>query len=288
MGRSPLTLKGGTMFEIYFRYFLKSKGFEEVDKVFWSLSWSQGDGCSFTTSLNADDIQRLVSVLYTPNTLTAPEKIKNLLLSREASQLIQNSDESLGIQITQESNQYVHKETMSYDWEGYLAVDCNGMTTDEFENKGYKFTENIFKYAKSLAGELENIGYSLLEAFNHENKEVWRFKTENYLVKLTELSDDTGYYDDAMSDWDEECLIDTCESIISGKTVIRSISVEVFYLTDNPDYDEPIGESSIHTIACCPKDRSYGGYRREMVSCAISETRNYLRDQDKKLNKEAA
>ncbi len=276
------------MFEIYFRYFLKSKGFDEVDKVYWSLSYCQGDGCSFTTSLNSDDIKRLMPVIYTLNTLTAPEKIKNLLLSREASQLIQNSDDSLGIQITQESNQHVHKETMSYEWEGYLAVDCNSTATEEFENKGYEFAENIFKYAKSLAGELENIGYSLLEAFNYENKEVWRFKTENYLIKLTELSDDTRYYDDAMSDWDEDCLIDTCESIISGKTVIRSISAEVFYLTDDSDCDEPIGESSTHTIACDPKDRSYGGYRREMVRCAISEAKNYLRDHDKELKKEAA
>jgi hypothetical protein len=91
-----------------------------------------------------------------------------------------------------------------------------------------------------------------------------------------------------MIDWDEKCLIDTCESIISGKTVIRSISAEVFYLTDDSDDDEPIGVSSIHTIVCDPKDRSYCGYRREMVRSAISETRNYLQDQDKKLNKEAA
>ena len=52
------------MLQKYFKHYLKSKGFEDVDKVLYSLSYCQGDGCSFTTQLGTNDIQRLVPFIY--------------------------------------------------------------------------------------------------------------------------------------------------------------------------------------------------------------------------------
>ena len=279
------------MLQKYFKHYLKSKGFEDVDKVLYSLSYCQGDGCSFTTQLGTNDIQRLVPFIYPEEASNAPKRFENLISGEQTRSFIQNSDEdSLIIKITQQSNQYCHQNTMSSDWEGNIDEDKFNEMSDErqfaFEEFGNALMEDIFEYAKDCARELESKGYSLIESFNSEDDhEVWSFKTENFMIKLLELSDTVT---EDVIDWDEDLFISTCESMIQGKTVIRSIRAVVYDLRDDPDCDEAIGEDSLWGIICDLNDLKYGSYRRDVVSQAIEQAREYLKNnQDNQLDQAA-
>ena len=270
-----------SMLEKYFKHYLKSKGFEDVDKVLYSLSYCQGDGCSFTTQLGVNDIRRLIPFLYPAEATNAPMRIKNLISGRESRKFIQDSDEdSVVINITQDSNHYCHQNTMSFDWEGNIHEDRYNEMSEErdlaFEEFGNALIEDIFEYAKDCARELESKGYSLIEAFNYEdNQDVWSFRTKHYMIKLAELSDTCEY---ALSDFDDDCFIDVCESMIEGKTIVRNIQAQVFDLRDDPDCDDPIAEDSLWSITCDTDDRTYGGYRREVIGNAIAIVKHHLQD----------
>ena len=270
------------MLEKYFKHFLKTKGFKDVDEVLYSLSYCQGDGCSFTTRLDANDIQHLIPFLYPAEASNAPKRIENLFSGQQSRKFIQDSDEdSLIINITQQSSHYCHYNTMSFDWEGNIDEDKFDVMSEErdfdFEEFGNNLMETIYDYAKDCARELESKGYSLIESFNSEDDhEVWSFKTENYMIKLLELSDTVT--EGVMDDWDEDCFISTCESMIIGETVIRSIRAVVFDLRDDPDCDEPIGEDSLWGIICDSNDLKYGSYRRDVVSQAVLQAREYLKN----------
>ena len=269
------------MLKKYFKYYLKSKGFEDVDKVLYSLSYCQGDGCSFTTQLGSNDIQRLIPFLYPEEASNAPKRFENLISGQKSRRFFQDSDEdSVVIKITQDSNLYCHQNTMSFDWEGNIDEDkINEMSAendDAFEELGNALMEDIFEYAKDCARELESKGYSLIEAFNHEdNYEVWSFRTKHYMIKLAELSDTCEY---ALSHFDDDCFIDTCESMIEGKTIVRNIRAQVFDLRDDPDCDDPIAEDSLWDITCDTDDRTYGGYRREVIGNAIARVKEHRQD----------
>jgi len=277
------------MLEKYFKYFLKSKGFEDIDKVLYSLSYCQGDGCSFTTQLGANDIQHIIPFIYSSDTSNAPQRIENLVSAQKSRKFIQDSDEdSLVIKIIQQGNHYCHHNTMSFDWEGNIDEDKFNELSEErdfaFEESGNTLMEDIFEYAKESASELESKGYSLIESFYSENDhEVWSFKTENFMIKLLELSDTVT--EGVMDDWDEDCFISTCESMIQGKTVIRSIRAVVFDLKDDPECDNAIGEDSLWGIICDSNDLKYGSYRRDVVCQAIAQAREYLKNnQDNQLD----
>ena len=279
------------MQEKYFKHYLKSKGFDDVDQVLYSLGYCQGDGCSFTTQLGVNDIQRLIPFIYTEEASNAPKRFENLISGEQTRRFIQNSDEdSLIINITQQSNHYCHQNTMSFDWEGNIDEDKFDKISDErfsvFEEFGNALMEDIFEYAKDCARELESKGYSLIESFNSEDDhEVWSFKTENFMIKLLELSDTVT---EDVIDWDEDLFISTCESMIQGKTVIRSIRSVVYDLRDDPDCDEAIGEDSLWGIICDSNDLKYGSYRRDVVSQAIEQAREYLKNnQDNQLDQAA-
>lgn len=254
------------MLERYFRHVLKKRGFEDVDRVYWSLGYCQGDGCSFTASLSVDDLPALVEHIFPTNVSKAPVRVKNLIRRRCIVEYAKDNDYS--VKIEQTDSHYVHANTMTADY----SVDW-GDLSDFGDDSPQELTDTILEYAKDVANDLESIGYQLIEAVNREEKEVWRFRTENYLFRLTEIEEeiDTTY----LSDWDEDCFIATCESMLKGESRITALKAEAWYLPDADEqwyeYHEPDASAVIGCLEIAADDKHYAGYRRELISELIHE-----------------
>ncbi|MFC1336165.1 MAG: hypothetical protein G8D91_15930 [gamma proteobacterium symbiont of Clathrolucina costata] len=247
------------MLERYFRHLLKQHGFESVDKVFWSLGYCQGDGCSFTGVFDSDDVAKMAPYLYPADVNNASHRVENLMRRRCVIDYVKEKDFRVDIR---QSGNYVHENTMSADW----AIDEVDAWDDSDDCE--ELNELILEHAREVAKKLESAGYGLLEAFNREEKEVWRFKTSRYLFRLSEIEEDPEFT--FTSDWDEECFIPTCEAMIEGKERITGLKAEVFDLSEVEDEDhleecEPLAETTLGGVSCAPDDRFYAGCRRDMI-----------------------
>ena len=257
------------MLKRYFHHVLRQNGFEDVDNVYWSLGYCQGDGCSFTATLTADEITKLVPYLYPADVTKATHRVENLMRRRCVTEYVKEADFS--VKIIQSGN-YVHENSMSVDWE--IDVDAPWDHGDDCN----ELSDTILGHARDVAKKLETAGYGLLEAFSRENNEVWRFKTAKYLFRLSEIEEEPDFT--LLSDWDEECFIATCQDMIKGESRITGLKAEVFSLSDVEDEDqlheyEPFADINFASVSYAPGDRSYGGSRRELICELIHEVRSW-------------
>ncbi|EDS2084005.1 NgrC, partial [Salmonella enterica subsp. enterica] len=121
---------------------------------------------------------------------------------------------------------------------------------------------------KSLSKKLEADGYSLIEASPCEDEVVWERATENYLVRVTELPE----RDFDMGHWDDEVRDQTICSILEGKERVLGLRVEVL----SRENEIVLGEESLHGLTVASDDKSYAGYRRELLRGAIQQTRDFF------------
>jgi len=254
------------MLEQYFRHVLKQFGFDDVEKVLWSLGCSQGDGCSFTGYVDNESMGNLLPSFFPVDVKNALHRVGNLTQHRYFSKLIQEM--GCGFSIEQ-SGRYVHEKTMTIDWDVDLEIaseeqgdldDCQALA------------DILLEYSQGVARKIEADGYKILDAFNQEEKEVWRFKTAKYLFRLFEIEEDPE--DSFMSDWDEECLISTCVEMASGNIRITGLKAEVFLLIDIKDETcleeyEPLAEATLGGISYQMGDRYYSTCRRDLISGLI-------------------
>ncbi|CAD5778746.1 Uncharacterised protein [Escherichia coli] len=97
---------------------------------------------------------------------------------------------------------------------------------------------------------------------------VWERTTENYLVRVIELPErdfDIGH-------WDDEVIDQTICFILEGKERMLGLRVEV----RSRENELVLGEDSLHGLIVASDDKSYAGYRRELLREAIQQTRDYF------------
>ena len=266
------------MLERYFRHFLKQRGFSEVNDVLYSLGYCQGDGCSFTASLDLSEVKALLPFVYSEDHVRATDRVKNLISLRNRGKELE-AEEDLTVTISQSGN-YVHENTMSFDWETPWG-DAEG-STDLYDD----LVDRIEEYAKDTAKVMADVGYSIIEAFQQEEKCTWSFKTDRYLFQLIETNEEAC--NTLVSDYDEDFFISLVESLIAGKSKISGLKAQVFDLTavdiGNVSVEEPLEVIHLGGVEYSPEDRSYGGCRCELVGQLISE----LRDSTKQTQRQAA
>ena len=175
----------------------------------------------------------------------------------------------------EQSGRYVHEKTMAVDWD----VDLESASEEQSDlDDCQALADILLEYSQGIARNLEADGYSILDAFNREEKEVWRFKTAKYLFRLLEIEENPE--DSFMSDWGEECLVSTCMDIISGNTLITGLKAEAFLLADIDDEEyveecEPLSEATLGGISYQAGDRYYATCRRDLISGLIFDVREF-------------
>jgi hypothetical protein len=256
------------MLNRYFKHLLESYGFENVEKIYYSLSYCQGDGCSFTCNLSTSDVLNLLPKVF-PHSDTAATRVDNLMKRNCASQFV--SENNYSVKVTQSDNHYVHENTMSAEHD----TDSDEDPWDVAES-AEQMTEVIIEYAKDCAKKLSEAGYSLLDSVNSEQTVVWAFRTNSYLMRLSEVGEDI--LESLFTEWDQDCFVSTCESLIAQKTRITALRASIYSLEDvehDDDIDDErmLAEICLGGIECLTADKTYGGLKRELFSELLSDVR---------------
>ncbi len=220
--------------------------------ICWSLGYCQGDGISFVGSFSGNELKAVCRRLFRGYGERMFPTIR--ALTKGAS-----------IKISRTSHHYCHYNTVSIDGDDEGA-DC----TDQEHECFIEFVNAVEEDVRDICKGLENDGYAILEAFGfHGEGEIVRtFRTKRFELRISELAEEP-----------ENCFGDiegsVCDDLIGGKFRIRRIMVEVFHLDEDGNADEEIGSSHLGEvwISTDSVDRSYGGYRKQMIEEAISEAR---------------
>lgn len=256
------------MLNRYFNHLLQSYGFEDVEKINYSLSYCQGDGCSFTCNLSTSKVLNLLPQVF-PHSDTAATRVNNLMKRNCAKQFVEENNYT--VKIIQSDNHYVHENTMSEEHD----IDSVEDPWDVAES-AEQMTEIIIEYAKDCARNLSDAGYSLIDAVNSEQNVVWEFRTHSYLFRLSEVGEDM--FESLFTAWDQDCFISTCESLIAGKTRITALHASIYSLEavehdDDVDDERMLAETYLGGIEYDIDDKTYGGLKRELFSELLSEVR---------------
>lgn len=273
------------MIKQHFKNELVKHGYPADLTIEYSLGYCQGDGMAFYGDLNVDDIQALMKRLFgTERGQTdAVSRVKNLMAQKDIGHMMNvlrdygNCD--LSITRNSHGHHYSHWNCMNIDdnvdftgifpdEDAMLGTGINGINPEMLElwqGIWERFVQALQDDVKDLSKKLECHGYALIEASPCEEDVVWERATEHYLVRVIELPDpdfDIGH-------WDEEIRDQTIQSILEGKERVLGLRVEVLSRED----EIVLGEQSMYGLTLGSDDKSYAGYRRELLRDAITQTR---------------
>ncbi|HCE7247007.1 TPA: hypothetical protein NHR53_006822 [Pseudomonas aeruginosa] len=224
-----------------------------TDDIRWSLGYCQGDGSSFSGSLD-------IAVL-------GPR-----LLPEISQEIWASIDCDLEI-VRSRSCHYVHERSVD------LNIDTQCVEqTDASEYGGVAQKVALHKLVGALEDDILKAsfknsadGYKLIESFVSEDTLAWRFRTASFLVELFKINDEDCSPFDLYDEGDQ--LDGVISSILEGKTSIFGTKVVVSLLDDDGDASTVLAESYLGGFSCDSNDASLGGMRREIVSEAISMAR---------------
>lgn len=272
------------MFEQYHCY----RPYPDDLTIEYSLGYCQGDGVAFYGDLSVDDVKALMNRLFStePGQVDAVSRVKNLMAQKDIENMLSVLREygSCDLSITRNSHghHYSHWNCMNIDDnvdftgifpddDSMIGTGIEGINQDmveRWQDLWERFVLELADDVKSLSKKLEADGYSLIEASPCEDEVVWERATENYLVRVTELPE----RDFDMGHWDDEVRDQTICSILEGKERVLGLRVEVL----SRENEIVLGEESLHGLTVASDDKSYAGYRRELLRGAIQQTRDFF------------
>jgi len=276
------------MIEQYFRNKLVKYGYPDDLTIEYSLGYRQGDGMAFYGDLSVDDVKSLMNRLFStePGQVDAVSRVKNLMAQKDIENMLFVLREygSCDLSITRNSygHHFSHWNCMNIDdnvdFTGIFPDDDTMLGTgieainqdmiERWQDIWDRFVLELADDVKSISKKLESDGYSLIEASPCEEQVVWERTTENYLVRVTELP----VRDFDMYLWDDEELDQTICSILEGKERVLGLRVEVLFREN----EMVLGEDSLPGLIVASEDKSYAGYRRELLRNAIQQTRDFF------------
>ncbi|NJV02503.1 NgrC [Escherichia coli] len=238
--------------------------------------------------LSVDDVKALMNRLFStePGQVDAVSRVKNLMAQKDIENMLSVLREygSCDLSITRNSHghHYSHWNCMNIDDnvdftgifpddDSMIGTGIEGINQDmveRWQDLWERFVLELADDVKSLSKKLEADGYSLIEASPCEDEVVWERATENYLVRVTELPE----RDFDMGHWDDEVRDQTICSILEGKERVLGLRVEVL----SRENEIVLGEESLHGLTVASDDKSYAGYRRELLRGAIQQTRDFF------------
>lgn len=278
----------------HFKNRLSGLGYPDDLQVEWSLSYCQGDGMAFYGRLSLDDTANLMNRLLSPDRkgIKPVDRFKNLLAQKHIDPMLRVMDEYGGFDLAIGKNSlghhYSHYNTMSlydnsdsfievFEREGVASRfgfdECDKTLKKVWYEVWDRFYRELEEDIVSTSKTLEKEGYAMIEAMTSEEEVVWEFNTKAYTARLTSFATDLD-----MDGWDDENRAATIQNLIEGTEHVRSLKAEILYR----DTGEELGSDTLHGIVCEVHDGTYGGFKRELMSGAISEARKYLGQLDEK------
>lgn len=265
------------LIQTYFQQQLVTAGFPDDLKIEYSLSHCQGDGVAFYGSLNTDTLIKLFNSLN-------PQKRKQKMFANLLSHI--ESWESYGVDFD------IIRNSFGYHYSHWNTMELYAKTADDLAffndsdarknwyfptSKVYKykglwdeFIQDLEQYIKGTSRELEANGYQIIDASPDQTETVFKFSTENYLVELKRKP--SKFYLEPI-DWvfGDECNFKTSiEELLQGKVYYADFEAIV---TDKESGIQ-LGFDSISGLSCSPNDRTFSGYRQELIGNAIASARS--------------
>ena len=296
---APLLYEVSTMLNVYivtehFKDRLSGLGYPDDLLVEWSLGYCQGDGMAFYGRISLDDAESLMMRLLSPERkgIKPVDRFKNLLAQKHIKPMLRVMEEYGGFDLEIGKNSYGHHyshfNTMSlYDnSESIVDVfedeDVGRLVDFDEDNETVmriwseiwdRFYRELEEDIVSTSKTLESEGYALIEAMTTEEEVFWEFNAGAYTARLTSVS---SYFD--MGSWDDEARAATIQDFIEGTECVRALRAEILHR----ETEEVLGADELHGIVCEVHDGTYGGFKRELMSTAINEARNYLSQLEEK------
>lgn len=231
----------------YFERDLERLGYAGTE-VRYSLGYSQGDGMAFYGYPDAPD--RLVErLLHGPCRAGA----RRALAKGGCVRIDRNGY----------GWHYSHWNTMA------VTVDGGAGLTRFEEDALVALEAAIQADVRTQSRRLEREGYALIEGGLFEARVVREFRTRRFTLRITEVPDD----DFDLCQWDEALVDGFYAGLLAGHYRYFGVTVELFAggLLLGHDSLWGITDETART------DRSYGGYRRDLVKAAVDEARAALR-----------
>ena len=260
----------------YFKEELALAGysFHEVE-VYWSLSYSQGDGMDFSGTVDREGVIRLYSRLVSPISEARNERLWNALCNGEVSVVVDRIQ-----------SHYHHYNTMrvEVEWDAETLRADYGFTKrqlDRLEDFRSAVEEDVKDTSKRLQGE----GYKLLEACNpfwFSMSRLWRdvhtgsrpavvreFRRGDFVVEVSML--ENTEYDGYGGDEDHSEV----KRLVSGEVVSYNLRVRIL------EGGDTVFEEWCHGVSDYRKEIRPLAVARELLSGA----RDALREKAKRLSR---
>ncbi|HHW7520678.1 TPA: hypothetical protein ACU18R_002439 [Mannheimia haemolytica] len=266
------------LLQTYFQQQLVTAGFPDDLKIEYSLSHCQGDGVAFYGRLGTDDLIQLFNHLN-------PQKRKQKMFANLLTHIESwETHDDIGFEIIRNrfGYRYSHWNTMElYAKTADQLVFFNDSDArrnwyfptskvDKYKALWDGFIEGLEQYIKDISREMESVGYQIIEASPYQTETVFKFNTENYLVELKRKPSE--FYSEPV-DWvfGDECDFKTSiEELLQGKVYYADFEAIV---TDKESGIQ-LGFDSISGLSCSPNDRTFSGYRQELIGNAIASARS--------------
>lgn len=263
----------------YFKHALVKAGFPDTLDIEYSLSHCQGDGVAFYGWLDTDDLINLFNVLN-PKQKRKQKMFANLLNHIKSWEF--SYDLNVEIVRNRFGHRYSHWNTMDLSAKTSDCLtffeDCEARKDWYFQATKvgkYKmlwdgFIEDLEQYIKDTSCELAAVGYQIIEASPYDTETVFKFNTENYLVELNRKHSE--FYSDSV-DWvfGDECdFEEVIEEIRKGRLCYADFEATVI----DKESGIELGSDEITGLSYSPNDRSFSGYRQELIGNAIASARS--------------
>ncbi|HDL4371759.1 TPA: hypothetical protein PXA21_002649 [Mannheimia haemolytica] len=244
----------------------------------YSLNHCQGDGVAFYGRLGTDDLIQLFNHLN-------PQKRKQKMFANLLTHIESwETHDDIGFEIIRNrfGYRYSHWNTMElYAKTADQLVFFNDSdarrnwyfpTSKVYKYKGLwdEFIQDLEQYIKGTSREMESVGYQIIEASPYQTETVFKFNTENYLVELKRKPSE--FYSELV-DWAFGDMCDfeaTIEQICQGQLCYANFEATV---TDKKS-EIQLGLARLSGISYSPNDRSFSGYRQELIGEAIASARH--------------
>lgn len=261
----------------YFNTRLVEAGLPDGLNLEWSLSYSQGDGVAFYGEIEHTHWLDLFVRIY-PNQKRQYRKFERLAKSLIA--WSGYSDSLITIERNWFGHRYCHADTMSLN--APHAEDFRFFYEESVKKHWYFPTEKVGEYQalwngfvadleiylRELSGQLKSDGYRIIEATPYEKRVEYAFNTAHYRVELIAEPADFTFspYDEA------EDMMQFCRSLINGETRYANMYAQVL----DRKTGLALGGDYIGELTYSPEDKSFSGYKRELIGEAVARAREKI------------
>lgn len=262
----------------YFNTQLVKAGFPDDFQIEYALSHCQGDGIAFYGDIEHTYWLGLFQYIY-PNQKRKYRKFERLAKSLIKWQSYRGS--LISIERNRFGYHYSHFNTMNL--RAPMATDFCFFNDIRAQKEWYfpatkvkeyqalwdEFVGDLAEYIRDLSKRLAREGYRIVEATPYQTEIAYQFDTANYRIELVQTP--CEFYAEK-PEWlfGDLCDVDEMmQSVVEGKIHFANLYAQVL----DKQTGLSLGEDHLSNLSFSPKDRSFSGYKTELISNAIADAR---------------